>query len=97
MDEDGGLDFPLDLDDGLGFPLAWLDVRLVEESWLDHAEVAGSEGTCHDSAKPVPIVALLTKHPFRPCLTRLTNPLLDNIGQQAQEMLVLETRIHVGG
>jgi hypothetical protein len=34
----------------------------VEESWLDHAKMAGSERTCHELAKSVPILTPLLKN-----------------------------------
>jgi hypothetical protein len=34
----------------------------VEESWLAHAKMAGSERTCHELAKSVPILTPLLKN-----------------------------------
>jgi hypothetical protein len=41
---------------------SWMGGWAVEESWLDHAKMAGSERTCHELAKSVPILTPLLKH-----------------------------------
>jgi len=61
----------------LGWPLLWLgpglrlcvwlfssliDDWVVEESWLAHARMAGSERTCHELAKSVPVLMPLLKN-----------------------------------
>jgi hypothetical protein len=40
----------------------WMGGWAVEESWLDHAKMAGSERTCHELAESVPILTPLLKH-----------------------------------
>jgi len=41
---------------------SWMGGWAVEESWLDHAKMAGSERTCHELAKSVPILTHLLKN-----------------------------------